>query len=154
VKGLARVRAEMDRRLVVDTAAFDPYLGPGEQLKYIAYGVKQPNVVLILIFTAMFILPGLILVALNTKQYMVGLTGHRLIVLPLFGKGQIKIGEITSYPLDNLPPVIASTGPLFTHIKILDPSKPFIAKFHRYAFGGKNRANAMAIAARLTEKPV
>jgi len=85
---------------------------------------------------------------------MVGLTDHRFIVLPLFGNWKIKIDEIMSYQLDGLAPVVASTGPFFTHIKILDSSKPFIAKFHRYAFGGKNRANAMAIAARLTEKPV
>jgi TPR repeat protein len=145
----ARHRTEMARRLAIDTAAFDLYLEPGEQLKYIAYGVKQPNIILIVIFNLMFIIPGILLVMLGTKQYMVGLTDRRFIILP-FSNGIIKLLEVVAYRLNSLAPVIASTGPLFTHIKILDPSKRFVAKFHRHAFAGQNREFAMAIAAELT----
>jgi hypothetical protein len=108
-------------------------VGTGEQLKYMAYGVKQPNIFLIIVLTALGILPGVIAVMLLTKHYFVGLTDRRFIVLPVWGSGEINVKKITDYRLDRLPQVFASTGPIFTHIKILDPVKPFVAKFHRYA---------------------
>jgi hypothetical protein len=142
----------MNRLLAQDAKAFNPYLEPGEQLKYVAYGVKQPNIFLIVILTALVILPGVIAVMLLTKRYLVGLTDRRFIVLRF--RGGINVKEIFDYPLSSLPQVLASTGPIFTHIKILDPVKPFVAKFNRHPFGGQNRANAMAIQAVLTGKPV
>ena len=47
----------------------------------------------------------------------------------------------------------AFTDALFTHIKILDTAKPFVAKFHRLGMPG-NREHGMAIEAALTGKPV
>ena len=137
-------------------AAFNPYLEPGEQLKYVAFGVKQPNIFLIVVLIACAVLPGVIAIALLTKNYLVGLTDRRFIVLRFSGnvRRTIKVKEITDYRLNSLPQVVASTGPIFTHIKIFDPAKPFVAKFHRIPFGGKNRTNAMAIEAVLTGKPV
>ena len=41
--------------------------------------------------------------------------------------------------------VKTSTGALFTHIRIDDEERPFVAKFHR-AFSKNNRPHAMAIA--------
>ena len=52
------------------------------------------------------------------------------------------------YPLGRLPPAKTSTGVLFTHIKIEDAAKPFVAKFHRMGMSN-NREHAMAIAAAL-----
>lgn len=127
----------------VPAAAFTPYLQPGEQLRHCAYGVKQPNVLLIL-------LTGTIAAALMTKEYVIGLTDRRFIVLRFKSKN-VKVQEVLEYPLSSLPPVQASTGGLFTHIKILDPAKPFVAKFHRMGMTG-NRESAMAIAAALTGK--
>jgi hypothetical protein len=40
----------------VPAAAFAPYLEPGEQLRYIAFGVKQPNMLLVLPLFALSIL--------------------------------------------------------------------------------------------------
>jgi hypothetical protein len=51
-----------------------------------------------------------------------------------------------------LPSVKASTGLVFTHIKIEDEAGPFVAKFHRIGMTG-NREGAMAIAAALTGRP-
>lgn len=135
----------------VPAAAFTPHLEPGEQLKHWAYGVKQPNMLLMLPLFALAVLPGAIAVALLTKEYVVGLTGRRFIVLRFKGKN-VEVKEIIDYSLNSLPPVKASTGALFTHIKILDPSKPFVAKFHRLGMPG-NREHAMAIEAALTGKP-
>lgn len=129
-------------------AAFEPYLEAGEQLRYSAYGVKQPPIALIVGLTLLAILPGLIATALMTKEYVVSLTGRRLIVLRFKGKA-IKVEEVTEYSLDSLPPVKTSTGSLFTHIAIADPAKPFVAKFHRMGMEG-NREAAMAIADVLT----
>jgi len=172
-------------------AAFNPYLEPGEQLKYAAYGVssKQPHRFLIFLIGVLFVVPMLPVVIANpsqalptligagllacciaaiaagllTKKYFVGLTDRRFIVLPLSGSMRfrlevlglkINVKQMTDYRLDSHPQVVASTGPIFTHIKIVDPAKPFVAKFNRRGFAGQNRTNAMAIAAVLTGKPV
>jgi len=134
----------------VAAAAFAPYLEPGEQLRHVAFGVKQPNLLLMLPLFALAVLPGAIAVALLTKEYVVGLTDRRLIVLRFKGS-KVSVQEVLDYRLDNghRPPVKASTGPVFTHIKIEDTAKPFVAKFHRMGMPG-NREGAMAIAAALT----
>jgi hypothetical protein len=136
----------------VPAAAFAPYLEPGEQLRHIAFGVKQPNMLLILPLFFLAVLPGAIAVAMLTKEYVVGLTDRRLIVLRFKGKN-VQVQEVLDYRLDgHLPPVKASTGPVFTHIKVEDAAKPFAAKFHRMGMPG-NREGAMAIAAALTGRP-
>jgi hypothetical protein len=130
-------------------AAFQPYLEPGEQLKHWGFGVKQPNMLLMIPLFLLGILPGAIAVALLTKNYVAGLTDRRFIVLRFSGKLNVK--EIMEYRLNNLPQVEASTGPIFTVIKIHDAQKPFVAKFHRMGMPN-NRAHAMAMAAALTGK--
>jgi hypothetical protein len=134
----------------VPAAAFKAYLEPGEQLKHWAYGVKQPNMLLMLPLFLLGVLPGVIGVALLTKEYVAGLTDRRFIALRFKGKN-VEVKEVADYPLSNLPPVKASTGGLFTHISILDPAKPFVAKFHRLGMPG-NREHGMAIEAALTGK--
>ncbi|HLA64385.1 MAG TPA: hypothetical protein VK610_08140 [Rhodothermales bacterium] len=129
-------------------AAFQPYLEPGEELKHSAYGVKQPSMAIIIPLMFLAVLPGVIATALLTKEYVVGLTNRRFIALRFKGK-DIKVQEVLEYPLGALPPVKASTGGLFTHIKIEDPAKPFVAKFHRMGMPG-NRENGMAMEAALT----
>jgi hypothetical protein len=130
----------------VPAAAFAPYLEPGEQLRHIAYGVKQPNIFVIA-------LTGGLISAILTKEYVIGLTDRRFIVLRFKGKN-VQVQEVLDYRLNDgyRPPVKASTGPVFTHIKIEDPTKPFVAKFHRMGMPG-NREGAMAIAASLTGRP-
>lgn len=135
----------------VPAEAFKPYLEPGEQLRHWAYGVKQPNMLLMLPLFALAVLPGAIAVALLTKEYVVGLTDRRFIVLRFKGK-KIDVKEVIEYPLGSLPPVKASTGALFTHIKIDDPAKPFVAKFHRMGMPG-NREHTMAMEAALNGSP-
>jgi hypothetical protein len=136
----------------VPAAAFAPYMEPGEQLRHVAFGVKQPNLLLILPLFALAVLPGAIAVALLTKEYVVGLTDRRLIVLRFKGKN-VGVQEVLDYRLNGqLPQVKASTGPVFTHIKIEDQAKPFVAKFHRMGMPG-NREGAMAIAAALNGRP-
>ena len=101
----------------------------------------------------MIALTGGLVSALLTKEYVVGLTDRRLIVLRFKGKN-VAVQEVLDYRLlgGPLPPVKASTGPVFTHIKIEDQAKPFVAKFHRMGMPG-NREGAMAIAAALTGQP-
>jgi len=135
----------------IPAAAFTPYLEPGEQLKHWAYGVKQPSILLMIPLFALGILPGAIAIAVMTKEYVVGLTDRRFIVLRFKGK-KIEVKEVIDYPLNNLPPLQASTGGIFSHIKITDPAKPFAAKFHRLGMSG-NREHSMAIEAALTGKP-
>jgi hypothetical protein len=111
--------------------------------------VKQPNFFLMLPLLALALIPGLIAIQLLTKNYIAALTNRRLIVLRVKGVN-LSVQEIIEYPLSSLPPVVASTGPIFTHIRVRDQAKPFAAKFHRSAMKGKNRESAMAIAASLT----
>jgi hypothetical protein len=130
-------------------AAFQPYLQPGEQIRNIAFGVKQPSMWAMMPLFILAILPGAIATALLTKEYVVALTDRRFIVLHFKGS-QIKVQEIMEYPLFNHAPVETSTGSVFTHIKINDPARPFVAKFHRMGMPG-NREQAMAIAAALSQ---
>jgi hypothetical protein len=134
-------------------AAFAPHLQPGEQLKYYAFGVKQPNVGLIILFMLLGILPGMIAVLLMTKNYFIGLTDRRFVVLRIKSMGNHQVLEVTEYALAALAPgmVQASTGPLFTHIRINDPQKPFIAKFHRMGMK-TNREHCQAIEASLMQR--
>ena len=122
-------------------------LHPGEQLYHWAYGVKQPPTGLIVVLMLMAILPGAIATALLTKEYIVALTSHRVLILRVKG-GKAAIQEITEYSRGYLPPAKTSTGALFTHIALADPAKPFVAKFHRMGMPN-NRQHAMAIAAAL-----
>ena len=135
----------------VPAAAFTPYLQAGEPLKHWAYGVKQPNMLLMVPLLALGLLPGLIAIAVLTKEYVVGLTDRRFLVLRFKGK-KIEVKEVIDYALGSLPPVKASTGPIFTHLKITDPAEPFAAKFHRLGMPG-NREHSMAIEAALSGKP-
>jgi len=121
-------------------AAVQSYLQPGEQLQNWAYGVKQPHVLLIA-------LTGAILTALLTKSYIVALTDRRLLVLRF--EGALKVSEVTEYPLSPPPQASGSRGMLFTRIRINDPAKPFVAKFHRMGMPN-NRAHSTAILAALT----
>ena len=132
----------------VPAAAFAPYLEPGEQVRHVAYGVKQPPILMILGLVCLAVLPGLIAIALLTREYVVALTDRRVIVLRFKG-GKIAVQEVIDYRLDALPPATTSTGGLFTHIAVTDPAKPFKAKFHRMGMSG-NRESAMAIGAALT----
>ena len=127
--------------------AFQPQLQDGEELTHWAFGVKQPNIFLIMFLFLLAILPGAIATALLTKNYLIGLTGRRFIILHIKGFSNAAPKEIIEYSLDELRnmKVHTSTGGIFTHIHIDDPNKPFKAKFHR-AFSKTNRPHAMAIA--------
>lgn len=124
-------------------AAFRDHLEPGEQIRNVAYGVKQPSLALIVPLLLIGILPGVIAIALMTREYVVALTDRRFIALRFKSKA-IKVQEVQSWRLDALPPVKASTGGLFTHIAIEDPARPFVAKFHRLGMPGQ-REQATAI---------
>ncbi len=141
---MARFKSE---QMIID--AFKPHLQPGETLKHFAYGVKQPNIGLIILLIALAVLPGIIATALLTKEFVIGLTDKRFLVLRFSGKLNVK--EVLEYDLGRLPGVKTSTGGLFTHIKIMSPDKPFVAKFHRMGMP-KNRENSMAIAEVLEKK--
>ena len=121
-------------------AAIQPHLQPGEQLRHWAYGVKQPHVLLIA-------LTGAILTALLTKNYIVALTDRRLLVLRF--EGSLKVAEVTEYPLTPRPQASGSRGMIFTHLRIADAAKPFVAKFHRMGMPN-NRAHSTAILDALT----
>jgi hypothetical protein len=125
---------------------FAPHLQPGEQLTSFAFGVKQPHILLIILFIAT--IGGIIAVFLLTKNYLVGMTTWgRVVVLQMSGKA---VKNVTSYQLGQVQGVKTSTGALFTHIKIAGPT-PFVAKFHRMGMKN-NRQHAMAIAAALEGK--
>lgn len=127
--------------------ALQAQLEPGETLLHWAYGVKQPNIMLIIFLYCLAILPGIIAVFAMTKEYVVGLTDRRLIVIRFKGN-QIAVQDVQAWRLDAMPTVDSSTGSLFTHIRVNDPAKPWVAKFHRLGTAD-NREQAMAIAAGL-----
>lgn len=127
-------------------AALEPHLQEGEMLQHVAFGVKQPPIVVIFLLILLAILPGVIATFLLTKNYIVGLTDRRFLVLQVKGIGNAAVKEVREYDRGELgtKAVSTSTGSIFTHIKIEHSEKPFVAKFHR-AFSKENRAEAMAI---------
>ena len=129
--------------------AFQPYLEPGEQIYHGAFGVKQPNILAMIPLFILGVLPGVIATQILTKNYIVALTDRRFIVLQVASMGNLTVKEMMEYRLNNLPPVEASTGALFTHIKINDPARPFVAKFHRLGMPN-NRMHTQAMEAALT----
>jgi hypothetical protein len=131
--------------------AFKPHLLPGEEVRKVAFGVKQPNILLIILLICLAILPGIIAVFLLTKNYVIGLTNRRFLVLRVASMSNAAVKAVIEYDLAALPgmKVETSTGGIFTHIKIADAAKPFVAKFHR-AYSKTNRESAMAIAAAIS----
>ncbi len=127
-------------------AAFQPHLKDGETLQYWAFGVKQPNIFLLIVLIALAILPGMIAIFLLTKNYLIGLTDSRFLVLQIKSPSNETVKQVIEYSLDEVHgmKVKTSTGGIFTHIRIDDASRPFVAKFHR-AFSKTNRPHAMAI---------
>jgi hypothetical protein len=122
---------------------FAPHLQPGEALQHWAYGVKQPHILLIILFIAT--IGGVIAIHLMTKHFLVGLTSHgRLLVLEMGGK---KVKATRAYQLGQTGQVKTSMGALFTHIKLIGPP-PFQAKFHRLGMS-QNREHSQAIASAL-----
>jgi hypothetical protein len=125
---------------------FAPYLDEGERTEHRAYGIKQLHILWIILLVSLAVLPGVIASTLLTKHYLVALTNRRLLVLQIKSMGNTEVKAMTEYRLDEVRgiEVKTSTGALFTHIKIVDPDKPFVAKFHR-AFSKSNRPSAVAI---------
>lgn len=122
---------------------------PGETLKRWAFGVKQPDFLLILLLLLIALLPGMIAVMLLTKNCLVGLTDRCFLVLRF--SGRFNVEEVREYSRQQVPPVRTRTGALFTHIRIDSPDRPFVAKFHRMGMSN-NREHSTAIAEALSAK--
>ena len=131
--------------------AFQDYLNEDEELKHWAFGVKQPNIFLIILLIALFILPGILAVIFLTKNYLIALTDKRFIVLQIKSISNAEVTKMQEYNLDELDrsKVKSSAGALFTKISIDDPVNPFAAKFHR-AFSKNNRPHSIAIGEAIT----
>lgn len=127
--------------------ALSKSLKKDETLLHAAYGVKQPPFWMILLLMCFAILPGIIAIFFLTKNYVVGLTNKRIIILTVKATAFDEVKSEKSIDLTQLTPdkVKTKTGMLFTHITIQDTPKPFKAKFHR-AFSESNRPEAIAIA--------
>jgi hypothetical protein len=125
---------------------FAPHLQEGEVVQHMAFGVKQPNMLLIILLFCCFILPGAIAVVLLTKNFFIATTNSRFIVLQVKGLTKLETKSVTEYSLDELrgADITTSTGALFTKIRVNIAGKPFAAKCHR-AFSASNRPNAIAI---------
>lgn len=128
-----------------------PHLQSGEELKNWAFGIKQPPILLLILFALFGGIPAIIAIAILTKNYLVGLTNRRFIVLRF--TGVLKIKEVSEYTLGQIPAVKTKTGSLFTKIEIQDPSHPFKAKFHRLGMK-ENRTHSIAIAQGLEQGSV
>jgi hypothetical protein len=115
--------------------------------------VKQPNIFLLIVLIALAVLPGIIAVFLLTKNYLIGLTDKRFLVLQIKSINNPQVKQVTEYSLAEVRgmKVKTSTGGLFTHIRIDDAAKPFVAKFHR-AFSKNNRPHAVAIGEALSAR--
>lgn len=131
--------------------AVQNHLRAGETLEYVAFGVKQPNIGLIILLMLLGILPGIIATFLLTKNYILALTNQRFIALQVKSMSNAEVKSILEYDLNKLPPLKTKKGNIFTTFKISDSEKPFSAKCHR-AFSKTNRENSVAISQALLSK--
>jgi hypothetical protein len=122
------------------------HLQNGETLRHWAFGIKQPSLLLMAPLFALAVLPGVIAMQMLTKNYLIGLTNKRLLVLQVKSIANVELKALSEYPLDSFKanPGSYKAGKLFTHITIADAEKPFKAKFHRM-FSKGNREHAVAI---------
>ena len=146
--------AKLDTAQMRDLLA--PVLPAGETLQHAAYGVRQPNILLMLPAFALAILPGVLLTQYLTRHYVIGTTDRSLVIArvkPAMLSMALRPDRAISHrvlPLASLRggPAMTKTGGLFTHIAFGEGDEAFRAKFHR-AFSTENRAEAMAIGARI-----
>lgn len=125
-----------------------PVLRSGEEIQHVAYGVKQPNMLLMVPAFFLAIIPGVLLTARLTKHYTFALTNQRLIILRMASKmltlpkPEDGFEEDLSIDLSALSAMDRKTksGALFVHITV----GAVTAKFHR-AYSKTNRTSALAM---------
>lgn len=122
------------------------HLQEDETLAHWAFGIKQPSLLIIAPLFALAILPGAIATQMLTKNYLIGLTNKRLIVLQIKSITNAELKALIEYDRAGFKanPASYKPGKLFTHISIEDAEKPFKAKFHRM-MSKDNRMHAEAI---------
>ncbi|MCB1397685.1 MAG: hypothetical protein H6898_06750 [Rhodobacter sp.] len=144
--------AKLDTAQMRDLLA--PVLPAGETLQHAAYGVRQPNILLMLPAFALAILPGVILTQMLTRHYVVGQSRNYLMVAEISPKWRSMMTAVDAVrdrwavsinTLRGQPKTVRS-GPVFTHIAFGTGQDGFKAKFHRM-FSRTNRAEAEAIGA-------
>lgn len=116
-------------------AAVQPFLEPGEQLMYCAYGMQQPGIGFVL-------LTGMIGQALFTKYYIAALTNRRLLLFHCVSK--LRVREIIEYRPGAIPPLSVKHGAIFAVMTVSDPRGAMKIKFHRSVVAN-NREQAEAI---------
>ncbi len=142
--------AKLDSPQMNDLLA--PSLPASETVLHAAYGVKQPNIWLMLPAFALAIVPGVILTQVLTKHYIVGVTQSTLLIAevrPKWRSMTVAVDAVKSSRTIALTelhgqPAKVKTGALFTHIGFGQGEGRFKAKFHR-AFSKTNRPEANAI---------
>jgi hypothetical protein len=129
-------------------AAFAPYLPTGEEVTHVAYGVKQPHIVLILLLVSAGVLPGLIAMMIMTRHYLIGQSASGITVLRIESMNDLRVKEAMHFSAADLAAadVKTSSNALFTNISIVDRGRRFVAKFHKM-YSADNRPHAEAIAA-------
>ena len=129
-------------------AAFAPYLPEGEEVTHVAYGVKQPHVLLILLLVLVAVLPGLLAMMFMTRHYLIGQSASGITVLQIQGMNHLGVKQAMHFSHAELAgaEVKTSSNALFTNIRIIDGPRRFVAKFHKM-YSQANRPNAEAIAA-------
>jgi len=127
------------------------HLKEGETLKHWAFGIQQPSLLIIFPLFALAILPGVIAVQMLTKNYLIGLTNKRFIVLQVKSIANVELKALTEYSLDEIDAssVAYKPGKIFTHITVNNEAKPFKSKFHRM-LSKDNRMHAEAIGTTLS----
>ncbi|KCZ92833.1 hypothetical protein [Hyphomonas johnsonii] len=128
--------------------AFTPHIPAGEVITHAAYGIKQPHILLIVLLMLAGILPGLIVVVVMTKHYLIGQSAAGVTVLQIKGMTNLAVRKAMRFSSQELAgaQVKTSSAGLFTNIKIIDGQRNFVAKFHKM-YSRDNQVNAEAIAA-------
>lgn len=143
---MAKLTEEMMHKILTPAAE-------GQDITHAAYGIKQPNILYMLPFFALAIVPGVLMTQKLTKHYIVGLTSSHILlaeVAPKWTTLAVAVDSVKSTQAISLAglrgkPVRGESGAIFTKIAFPHDSGQFTAKFHR-AFSRANRPAAEAIA--------
>ncbi|MGR3724450.1 hypothetical protein [Abyssibius alkaniclasticus] len=142
---MAKLTEEMMHEILAPIAA-------GQDIAQAAYGIKQPNILYMLPFFALAIVPGVLMTQKLTKHYIVGLTSSHILVAevaPKWSTLAVAVDSVKSAQAIALAglrgkAVRGESGAIFTNIAFPHDSGQFTARFHR-AFSRTNRPAAVAI---------
>ena len=123
-------------------AMLQAHLEPGETLQCHAYGVRPTPFFLVFVLLLLGIIPGVIALAVLAREYFIGLTAEKLIVIQVSGRAKDQVKDVLIYDRQELSGLVETTrNHMYTLIQIRHPEKPLALRCGRYDMEGNLEAS-------------